>query len=280
MDELYQSVAEFFLMYGLQILGGLLVLIIGVKMAAVLGARVAALGETRSVDPTVSRFLGNLVQLVIIAMTAIFTLASFGLTVAPLVALVGAGAFGLTLAVQGPLSNYAAGLVLILTRPFMVGDTVRIRTHFGVVDLLGMGATELIGEDGERITLPNRKVLGEILVNSNELRMSETLLYLRHDQDAHHAAEVVQRAVGPLTPDPERARVGISGFFYGGVVLSVRAAVTSRKYFDTRFAINGAALAALRAEGIELAAPPQQSYLSAAMQQPLADAPRADEDPT
>ncbi|MDD9918213.1 MAG: mechanosensitive ion channel, partial [Rhodospirillaceae bacterium] len=115
--------------------------------------RVARLCERKALDVTLSRFLGNVVKILVIIFVIIATLGNFGITIAPLIALAGASAFGATFALQGPLSNYGAGLAIILTRPFVVGNTVKIQNVSGVVEEVSLAATVLRGEAREPITV-------------------------------------------------------------------------------------------------------------------------------
>jgi small conductance mechanosensitive channel len=102
-------VTEFGVKYGFQILGALVFLLVGLKVAAWVGRKVSVIAEARNIDTTLSRFFGSLVKLLVIAILVVITLGNFGISIAPLIALAGAGAFGATLAMQGPLSIMARG---------------------------------------------------------------------------------------------------------------------------------------------------------------------------
>eukprot|EP00752_Nemacystus_decipiens_P000667 g667.t1 len=178
---------EFALAYGFQILGALIFLLIGLKISGWAGRRITALARAKQLDETLAKFTGNLVRLVLIAMLVIITLGNFGVSIAPLIALAGAGAFGATMAIQGPLSNYGAGLSIILTRPFVVGDTITVKGVSGVVDDIRLAHTTLIGEDAERITIPNKEIVGEVIVNSDENRIVEARIAVAADSDMEAA---------------------------------------------------------------------------------------------
>lgn len=107
--NIIDTASEFALAYGLQVIGALVILLIGLKVAGFLGQRVVALCERRNIDVTLSRFAGNAVKIVLVVIVVIITLSNFGIDIAPLVALGGAAAFGISFAVQGPLANYGAG---------------------------------------------------------------------------------------------------------------------------------------------------------------------------
>ncbi len=252
--KLIDIAIEFAVAYGFQILGAIVVLLIGLKVASWCARKTSSLAEAKGVDVTLSRFIGNAVRLVVVVAVVIVTLGNFGVAIAPLIALVGASAFGVTLAIQGPLSNYGAGLAIILTRPFVVGDTITVQGASGVVEEISLGATILIGEDGERILVPNRQIVGEIIINSEGRRVVQTKVCVAYDADITRATELLRRALDSFTDlrgDPA-PQIGIHDFAYGGIILGLRFWVPSQRYFEMRYDVNRAAYAALEEGGIAL----------------------------
>lgn len=261
MEEQIQTVTrlvdiavEFGVTYGLQMLGALVVLLIGLKVAKWTGLRVMRLCEIKNLDITLSRFFGNTAKIMIVVVVVIITLSNFGIDIAPLVALAGASAFGLSFALAGPLSNYGAGLVIILTRPFVVGDTIEVRGVSGVTDEVTLSTTTLIGEDDERIIIPNRQIVGEILVNSDAHRIVESQLVIESQNDPEVAITAIEDALSEFDGLAEGAtpQVGIHDFNFGGIVIGLRYWVPSSRYYQTRYAVNRTALTALKAKGISL----------------------------
>lgn len=254
LTKLLDTLVEFSVTYGFQILGALVFFFIGLKAAAWAGKQTVRMAEGKQIDITLAKFIGNIVKLVLIGFVAIITLGNFGITIGPLIALAGAAAFGATFAIQGPLSNYGAGLSIILTRPFVVGDTVEIKGTNGVVENVTLAATILVTEDGERITVPNKQIVGEILTNSLAHRVVQTKLCIGYVEDIDAAIAALKKALAKISelssgPAPQ---VGIHDFTYGGVVLGIRFWVPSQKYFQTRYAVNHAALAALKEADVKL----------------------------
>ena len=147
-----------------------------------------------------------------------------------------------------------AGLVIILTRPFTVGDTILVQDVSGVVDEVSLSATTLIGEDQEMITIPNRKVVGEILVNSAAHRIVESQIVIAAGSDPEQAIAAISKALAdyPDMAEGSAPQVGIHDFSYGAIILGLRYWVPSSRYFRTRFEVNSAAYAALKGAGIEL----------------------------
>lgn len=253
-NRILDIVAEFAFAYGLQILGALFILFVGLKFAGFVGRRITALCERKELDITLSRFAGNAVKILLVVIVVIITLSNFGIDIAPLVALGGAAALGLSFAIQGPVSNYGAGLVIILTRPFTVGDTVLIQDVSGVVEEVSLSTTTLIGEDMERITIPNRKIVGEILVNSDTHRIIESQIVIAADSDPEVAIKAIAGALDgyPNLAEGGEPQVGIHDFSIGGIILGLRYWVPSSRYFRTRYEVNRLTHAALKDAGIEL----------------------------
>ncbi len=251
---LLDTVTQFLVTYGFQIVGAIIVLIVGLKVSNWSARRTTDLALARHIDQTLAKFLGNVVKVLMIGIVIVITLSNFGITIAPLVALAGAVAFGSTIAIQGPLSNYGAGLSIILTRPFVVGNTVRIKGTYGVVEDIRLAVTVLRGEDGEQITIPNKEIVGQIIVNSHAYRIVEPRIFLRAGQEVEKAVAVIKATISEFatTEDAPSPQVGVQDFAYGGTVIGARYWVPSLTYFRKRYEINRAILKALEDAGIEL----------------------------
>jgi len=257
LGALIDALVEFAVAYGFQILGALVVLVIGLKISGWAARRTVEFGANRNFDPTLTKFAGNVVRILLIAVVIIITLGNFGITIAPFIAMAGAVAFGGTLALQGPLSNYGAGLVLILTRPFKVGSTIQVKGVHGVVEEINLAHTVLRGEDGETITIPNKEIVGQVLIDSHQFRVVESRIVVRTDQDVDRAAEVLREAIADYAAveDVPPPQVGVHDFTYGGVVLGARFWVPSLSYFQLRYEANRKIHNALRAAGIAFVEP-------------------------
>jgi len=253
-QTLIDTLLEFAVAYGFQILGALVFLFIGLKIAGWIGQRVTRLSLNKEINQTLAEFIGMIVKVVIIVMLGIITLGNFGISIGPLIALAGAGAFGATMAIQGPLSNFGAGIGIILSRPFVIGNTISVGNASGVVEKIALGATILSGEDGEQITVPNKEIVGRVIVNSQEQRVVQTKLAVSGTADATRAIAAIQSALTGIDDINVAAKpqVGVHDFTYGGVVVGARFWVPSSRYFQTRYSVNRAILDALSKEDINL----------------------------
>ena len=168
--KLYDIVMNLIVTYSFQALGAIIVLLVGAYVSKSLARAVTNFCGKKHIDVTLSKFLGNITKIAAFAVFVIISLNKFGISIAPFIAAMGAVMFGATLALQGFFSNYAAGLTLIFTRPFKLGDTILIQGVTGVVEEIKLGLTELSTEDGEKNTIPNKMIVGEILQNSFEFK--------------------------------------------------------------------------------------------------------------
>jgi len=164
MDEIIHYVTEF----GVTILSAVVVLIVGLWFAGVVERRLKALfAKSDKLDDTVGQFLASLAKYTVIAFTGIALLDQFGVQTTSLVAMLGAAGLAIGLALQGTLSNLAAGVMLLVFRPFKVGQFVEIAGHAGVVKSISLFMTKMDTGDNVRISIPNSSVWGGSIKNFN-----------------------------------------------------------------------------------------------------------------
>ncbi len=264
-EKYMDLIVEFAVKYGFQVVYAIIILIIGLIIARWLSNMVIRVCESRHLDITLSRFLGNVVRLTLIAFVLIIVLGKFGITMTPFIAAIGAVAFGSSLALAGLLSNYGAGLSIIITRPFVVNDTIQIQGVSGVVEEVGLAATRLSTEDGEQITIPNKHIVGEILINSFENKVVEASIGISYDDDAQKAIDTIQKALQTIPdivsePTPQ---IGIEEFADSSVNIGIRYWVPTKQYFQTLYQANLAVYKALDQAGITIPFPQRDIHMAA-----------------
>lgn len=254
------TVIEFFVNYSFQVIGALIILAAGFILGKWASNFIEKLCKKKELDTTLSHFLASIGKVLVIAFASIIALSKFGITIAPFIAAIGAAAFGATYAIQGPLSNYGAGLSIILGRPFVVGDTINVAGVYGVVELVKLAHTTLITEDGVKITIPNKHIVGEILYNSGEYRMIDGSVGISYKDDAEKAIETIKNtlaAFGEVATEPA-PQIGIGNFGDSSVNLSYRYWVPTQKYFQTLHAVNLAVYKALSKATITIPFPQRE----------------------
>lgn len=226
--------------YSFEVLGAILVLAIGHFSGKWAHGVVLALCQKKKVDVTLSKFLASCVKMAILAFAILVALGKFGITITPFIAMLGAGAFGVSMALQGPLSNYGAGLSIILGRPFVVGNTVTIKGQSGIVQEVTLATTILTDEDGVKITIPNKHVVGEIIHNSFQYKIVENMVGISYSDDPEKAIQVIEKVImgfKEVTQTP-RPQVGLQEFGESSVNIGCRYWIPATKYFLTLCAIN------------------------------------------
>jgi len=265
-QQVYNVVVEFIINYSFQILGAIIILIVGAKLAGWLGRLVTRVCEKKNIDITLSRFLGSVVKILVLTFVVIIAIGKFGISIAPFIAALGAIAFGASFAIAGPISNYGAGLVIIVSRPFVIGDTINIGGVSGVVDEIHLATTILSTEDDEKITIPNKHIVGEIQVNSFANKIVEGTVGISYQDDPEKAVEAIQKALAGIDdicsePPPQ---IGIEAFGESSIDLGMRYWVPTRKYFQTLYRGNLAVHKALNDADITIPFPQRDVHFSKA----------------
>lgn len=252
-DELEQvsktteMIIAFLIENGAKIASAIIVLAVGFYIAKWLHGFLMRRFVKRGTDITLAKFIAGLVKLLILTMAFLFAFAKF-YNIAPLVAMIGAGAFGASLAFQAPISNYGAGLMIILTRPFVVGNTLTVQDQYGQVKDISLAYTQLENEDGEIITIPNKQIMGEIFVNSQENRIIEGVIGISYDSDPDKAIAAILEAMKGIAEvdDETPSQAGIEEFADSSVNIAYRCWVPTKIYHATRFKVNRAVYAAVK----------------------------------
>ncbi len=162
------TVSGMVVVYGVNFVGALLIALAGWWVAGI-AERMVLRGLLRSshMDRTVAAFLSSLVRYALLAVTLVLILQVVGIQATSLVAVIGASSLAIGLALQGTLSNMAAGVMLLIFRPFKLGDSIEIAGKSGTVQNLNLFFTELAGGDHVQILIPNGQVWGQAMINNS-----------------------------------------------------------------------------------------------------------------
>lgn len=256
-EKYYAMLMEYLVTYSMQIVGAIFILLIGLWVAKKAAALVTKLMTRHKVDITLTNFVSSVVKVLIIIAVVIICLGKIGISVTPFVAAIGAASLGAGLAVQGMLANYGAGLAIIATRPYVVGDTIMVKDVSGQVKTIDLGHTILINEENVEITIPNKHVIGEILHNSNEYSLVQGEIDIAYSACADTAISLVEGVLNEhdgVAQSPQ-CKVGIEAFAASGVTISYRYWVPTTKIIETKLAVNGLVYKAMNQQNIEIPFP-------------------------
>ncbi|NRD75596.1 mechanosensitive ion channel [Shewanella sp. VB17] len=263
LQGIYTFIYEFLVQYSFQILGAGLIFLLGLWVANKASKIVAAQLKKHHIDITLSNFMSNLLRILIIAMVGIVALGKLGISITPMVAAIGAASLGAGLALQGMLSNYAAGITIIITRPFVVGNTISIKEITGVVQDIFLGMTVLINEEGEQINIPNKHIVGEILHNSFANKLVETHFNISYTSDPDKvinlATEVIKQCTG--VNQEQSPLIGINGFNSIGIEINIRYWVPTHTYYQDKYQTNLAIYQALLSANIVFPCPVKEVHI-------------------
>jgi small conductance mechanosensitive channel len=259
-QKVYDTVIELLIKYGFQVLGGFIIIFIGFKLAHWVRRLFENFCHKKNLDITLTQFLSGIIGAVVMVFAALMALEKFGVTISPLIASVSALIFGASFAIQAPLSNYAAGLSVILTRPFVVGNTITVQGVSGVVEEVKLPCTILVTGDGEKITIPNKDIVGQILHNSHEFKVAEKMVGISYSDSPEQAIQVIaavlnQHADVSKTITPQ---VGIENFGDSSINIQMRYWVPTKDYFKAMYSVNLAVYTALKEAKITIPFPQRE----------------------
>jgi small conductance mechanosensitive channel len=169
--------------YGFQVLGAIVILIVGFSAAWWVGKVVERALIRRALEPPMRRLMVRVVRVVVLLFALVIALDKFGFQIAPLVAGIGVAGLGIGIALQGVLGNVIAGLTIIFTKPFRVGEHIEVAGEKGDVHAIELFSTTLAHPDRSRIIIPNRKIVGEILHNFGQMRQIHLTVMVPHGSD-------------------------------------------------------------------------------------------------
>ncbi len=257
LQVVYDTIVNFFLTYSFQLVGALIILLVGMFIAGRVSKLVLKLCAKHDLDITLSRFLANTVKVIIVVMVGIICLNKIGISITPLVAAIGAASLGAGLAVQGLLSNYGAGFNIIFTRPFIVGDTISVQGVHGQVRDIFLAYTVLVTEDDDVITIPNRHIVGEILHNTKNLSLIEIAVGVSYASDMDKVTSILVDVVkhNSYADQEKEARVGIMNFGDSSVDFEARVWVNSNEYNAAKFSLYKDVWDALKANKVDIPFP-------------------------
>jgi len=257
MQKFYNVIIEFFVNYSFQIVGAIIILIIGFYVAKKVSNFIEKVCLSKDMDITLTKFIALGIKITIIAGVAIIAVGKLGITVTPFVAAIGAMSLGAGLALQGLLSNFGAGISIIATRPFVIGNTIQIQGHTGVVKTIKLAYTVLETEDKEEITIPNKHIVGEVLVNSFKFTIVEMSVGIEYSADPKNAIDVIYKVLEQFQEisKESKAQVGIKEFADASINIELRYWAPTQQYNETQYKVNLAIFEALKQNKINIPYP-------------------------
>jgi small conductance mechanosensitive channel len=249
--------------YGFQVLGAAVILAAGAFVARWVGAFIQRWLERHDLEPPVKLLLVRIAKMVVLAFALLVALDQLGFQIAPLIAGLGVAGLGIGLALQGVLSNVVAGLSIIFTKPYRVGEHIALLGVHGDVVKIDIFTTTLLHPDRSRIVIPNRKVVGEILHNFGSIRQLDLSVGVSYDTDINHALQTVRDLLSRhphVLREPEPL-IGITSFADSAVTVSIKPWVEICHFESVQAELNQAILERFRRDNITIPFPRHDVHL-------------------
>ena len=255
MDAILEKLTALGTEYGLKVIGAIIILILGRTAASAVRRIVKRVLKKAKVDESLVSFAGSLTYILILTLTIVATLAKFGVQTASFVAILGAGAFAVGLALQGSLSNFASGVLALIFRPYRVGDYVEAAGVGGTVKELSLFTTTIATPDNIKIIVPNSKIYGDVIKNysANDTRRVDIVVGIAYGSSIQEAQNVLMGVMGSderVLPDPP-PQILVLELADSSVNLTFRCWVNRADYWFVKSDLTQRAKEALAEQGVE-----------------------------
>ncbi|MCR9257119.1 MAG: mechanosensitive ion channel [Alphaproteobacteria bacterium] len=252
--------------YGLNVIGGLVMLAVGIwATGRIASAANALMLKSGKVDDTLRPFLTSLVRYASLAVVILAVLSQIGVQTASFLAVFGAAGLAIGLALQGTLSNVAAGVMLLLFRPFKAGDYIIVGGHAGTLQQLTLFTTELVTPDNVQIIVPNGQVWGAAVTNYSyhKTRRCDFVIGIGYGDDIGKAIETLKGVIDADSrahkePAPQLV---VSNLGESAVDITIRIWCDAGDYWGLKFDFNRAFKEALDGAGISIPFPQREVHV-------------------
>ena len=265
MEEILNTIYRYIAEYGLSILAAALIFIVG-RWLAKLVSKLVGKGMNRAkIDKMLVNFVENLCYIALLVFVIIAALSKLGLQTGSFIAVVGAAGLAIGLALQGSLSNFAAGVLMLIFKPFKVGDFVEMAGAKGTVKEIQIFNTVLASPDNVQVIIPNAKVTGGNILNYsvNGTRRVDLVVGVSYEDDLKKAQQVIEQVLlqdDKVLKDPP-ATVAVSELGDSSVNFVVRPWVKSADYWDVYFDITAKVKLSLDQNGISIPYPQRDVHM-------------------
>ncbi|MFB3124829.1 MAG: mechanosensitive ion channel family protein [Woeseiaceae bacterium] len=251
--------------FGIRLIAAIAIFFIGRIVVRFVTKEIRKVMESQEVDKILQTFVSNLVYWALMIFVVIAAINQVGVQTTSLIAIMGAAGLAIGLAMQGSLANFAAGVLIVMFRPYRVGDFVEAAGIAGSVLQVGILTTVLKTGDNKQIIVPNAQIMGSIITNysANDTRRVDLVIGIGYDDDIDKARDTLQALVDAddrILKDPS-CLIAVSELADSSVNFVVRPWVKSVDYSAVKFALTEAIKKRFDKEGISFPYPQQDVHL-------------------
>jgi small conductance mechanosensitive channel len=265
MNNLIEKVQELIAVFGLKILAALAILIIGRIVSKLVKKLVVRLMEKSKVDPTIISFVGHLTYVTLLIFVGLAALGQLGVQTTSFIAVIGAAGLAIGLALQGSLANFAAGFLMLIFRPFKVGDFIEAAGTAGTVEHIQIFTTQLTTPDNKTIIIPNAQITSGNITNvsAKPTRRIDLVFGVSYGDDIDKVKEVIADVLSQdarILNDPPTT-IAVLALADNSVNFAVRPWVNAGDYWNVFFDITENMKKRFDAEGISIPYPQRDVHL-------------------
>lgn len=191
LDQAKSTIVDLAIQFGPKVIVAIIIIIVGVYVGRWIGNVSDKALDKLKLEPPVQELLVRIIRIIVLGLFTIMALQNLGIQLLPLIAGLGVAGAGVALAMQGVLGNIMAGLTIIFTKPFRVGEYISIGEEEGQVENISLFSTVLGHYDLSQVVIPNRKIVGEILHNFGEIRQLDIHVGVAYDTDLDKALAAI-----------------------------------------------------------------------------------------
>jgi small conductance mechanosensitive channel len=263
LDKTKSTLFDLAIRFGPKLLIALLITVAGFIVAGWVARGADRSLQRFDLEPPVRQLITRITRMLVLGLFMIIALQNLGVELLPLIAGLSIAGAALALATQGVLSNLVAGLTIIFTKPYRVGDFVDIVGVEGRVDTITIFNTALVHPDRSRIVIPNRKVVGEILHNYGRIRQTEVTVRVAYDTNLPQVLETIQGLVraNPRVLAEPASLIGVKALGESAVQIAVKPWVQVGDFGLVEGELNLSIVAALRQRGVAIPYPQHEVRL-------------------
>ncbi len=265
-SNIQETIMPLIVEYGLDLVGAILILFVGWIVANWIQKRIRKAGQkSEKLDETLTTIFAKTAKVVVMVVVVIAVLQQFGVQTASLLAVVGAAGLAIGLAWQGTLSDIAAGIMILIMRPFKIGDAVEVAGTSGVVDEIGLVLTKLHTFDNIAMYMPNSDIWGTKILNyaKNDNRRVDMVFGFGYDDDMDKAMQIAREILESderVLDDPE-PQIAVSELGDSSVNIIVRPWTAKENYWNLKFDITKRIKERYDEEGLSIPYPQRDVHL-------------------
>ena len=247
------------------IIGAIIVLFVGVWICRLIRKFVRRLMIARSVDITIQNFVNELLRWVLYIILFLTVIQKVGVPVSSFLGALAAAGVAIGLALQGSLSNFAGGIMLLILKPFRIGDTIEAKGHIGTVERIGMFYTTIIKFGNERVIIPNGPLFSDNIINysQNPTRRDNIIVGIGYGSDLKKAKEILYSLTQgcPTALQDPAPVVYVNELADNSVNFTLRVWSKTEHYWDTHFYLIEQIKLTFDKEGIEIPFPQRDVHI-------------------